>query len=191
MQTNSAFRAAAIATTVVMTTLAPLDRADAQVSIKRSPSGFNLFSVQQDVEVGRQSAAEVERQLPILNDSRTNSFLGGIVARLSAQAPGAKYPYSIKAVNANHGGASVTGPWRKALMSAFVTPGSSRPRATIIAGVATSTTTGPAGTSVGVTAQPAPELGTGAAPPRRFRKPCVPTRAPGRLPRPRGEGRSV
>lgn len=100
MLTNSAFRAAAVATVMGVTALAPIARLDAQVSIKRSPSGFNVFSVQQDVEVGRQSAAEVERQLPILNDSRTNNFLGGIVARLAAQAPGAKYPYSIKAVNA-------------------------------------------------------------------------------------------
>ena len=100
MPTNSAFRVATVACLMGATAFAPLTHVDAQVSIKRSPSGFNLFSVQQDVEVGQQSAAEVERQLPILNDTRTTNFLGGIVARLAAQAPGAKYPYSIKAVNA-------------------------------------------------------------------------------------------
>jgi Zn-dependent protease with chaperone function len=73
---------------------------EAQVSIKRSPSGFNLFSVQQDVDLGRQSVAEVERQLPILNDSRTNTYLTRIITRLAAQAPGTKFPYTIKAVNA-------------------------------------------------------------------------------------------
>ena len=72
----------------------------AQVAIKRSPSGFNLFSVQQDIELGRQSAQEVERQVPILNDSRTNQYLTRLISRLAAQAPGPKYPYSIKAVNA-------------------------------------------------------------------------------------------
>ncbi|HWP71283.1 MAG TPA: M48 family metallopeptidase [Gemmatimonadaceae bacterium] len=72
----------------------------AQVAIKRSPSGFNLFSVQQDVELGRQSATEVERQVPILNDSRTTSYLTRVISRLAAVAPGPKYPYSIKAVNA-------------------------------------------------------------------------------------------
>jgi Zn-dependent protease with chaperone function len=100
MLTNSAFRAAAVATIVGATVFAPITTADAQTTIKRSPSGFNLFSTQQDIEVGRQSAAEVERQLPILNDSRTTNFLGGIIARLAAVAPGPKYPYSIKAVNA-------------------------------------------------------------------------------------------
>ena len=100
MLTNSTLRAAVAASMIGVASFAPVSAVEAQVSIKRSPSGFNLFSVQQDIDVGRQSAAEIERQLPILNDSRTNNFLGGIVARLAAQAPGAKYPYSIKAVNA-------------------------------------------------------------------------------------------
>ena len=34
--------------------------------------GFNVFSVEQDVEIGRQSAAEAERQLPVLNDRRAD-----------------------------------------------------------------------------------------------------------------------
>ena len=37
----------------------------AQTTIK---PGFNLFSTDQDMEIGRQSALEVERQLPIIND---------------------------------------------------------------------------------------------------------------------------
>jgi hypothetical protein len=51
------------------------------------------------VDLGRQSATEVEKQLPILNDSRTNTYLSRIITRLAAQAPGTKYPYTIKAVN--------------------------------------------------------------------------------------------
>lgn len=74
--------------------------AEAQVNIKRSPSGFNLFSVQQDVDLGRQSAAEIEKQVPLLNDSRTNTYLTRLVTRLANQATGTRYPYSIKAVNA-------------------------------------------------------------------------------------------
>jgi Zn-dependent protease with chaperone function len=61
--------------------------------------GFNLFSTSQDVEIGKQSAAEAEKQLPILNDVRTTRYLNSIVARLAAVAPGAKYPYQIKLVN--------------------------------------------------------------------------------------------
>ena len=63
--------------------------------------GFNLFSEQQDVEIGRQSAAEAERQLPLLNDERIASYASQIIRRLAAAAPGSKYPYQIKVVNAS------------------------------------------------------------------------------------------
>ncbi len=101
MLTNSAFRTAAsliFAGTAVMAPIAP--SIEAQATIKRSPSGFNLFSLQQDVDLGRQSAAEIEKQVPLLNDARTNRYLTSIISRLAAQSPGTKFPYTIKAVNA-------------------------------------------------------------------------------------------
>lgn len=70
----------------------------AQTEIK---SGFNLFSVDQDQEIGRQSAAEAERQLPILRDRSIEAFVDGIGRRLAAVAPGANYPYQFKVVNAS------------------------------------------------------------------------------------------
>jgi len=72
----------------------------AQTTVKRPQPGFNLFTVDQDVEIGRQSAIEAEKQIPLLNDAATNRYLNQIVQRLAAQAPGARYPYTIKAVNA-------------------------------------------------------------------------------------------
>jgi len=63
--------------------------------------GFNLFSEQQDVEIGRQSAAEAERQLPLLNDRRVEGYATELIRRLAAAAPGAKYPYQIRVVNAS------------------------------------------------------------------------------------------
>lgn len=100
MITNSAFRAAATMMFAGAAVFVPaIQPIEAQVSIKRSPSGFNLFSVQQDVDLGRQSAVEVEKQLPVLNDARVTSYLTRIISRLSAQAPGTKFPYTIKAVN--------------------------------------------------------------------------------------------
>jgi Zn-dependent protease with chaperone function len=101
MMANSAYRTTATLLFAGAAVFVPLTQtADAQVNIKRSPSGFNLFSVQQDVDLGRQSAVEVEKQVPLLNDNRTNTYLTRIISRLSAQAPGTKYPYTIKAVNA-------------------------------------------------------------------------------------------
>src|SRR5262245_46206092 len=62
--------------------------------------GFNLFSVSQDIELGRQSAVQAEQQLRLLNNRGIDNYLNRIVQRLAAQAPGARYPYQIKAVNA-------------------------------------------------------------------------------------------
>ena len=72
----------------------------ARAEASRPTPGFNLFSVEQDVEIGRQSAVEAERQLPMLNDRNVDRYLNKIVSNLAAQAPGARYPYAIKAVNA-------------------------------------------------------------------------------------------
>ena len=64
-------------------------------------SGFNVFSVDQDVEIGRQSAVEAERQLPILRDPSIGGYVDRIGRRLAANAPGPKFPYTFKVVNAS------------------------------------------------------------------------------------------
>jgi Zn-dependent protease with chaperone function len=71
----------------------------ARAAASRATPGFNLFSVEQDVEIGRQSALEAEQQLRLLNDRNVDRYLNEIVRKLAAQAPGARYPYAIKAVN--------------------------------------------------------------------------------------------
>jgi Zn-dependent protease with chaperone function len=73
----------------------------ARAATSPATPGFNLFSVEQDIEIGRQSAAEAERQLPLLNNRNVNQYLNKIISKLAAQAPGARYPYTIKAVNAS------------------------------------------------------------------------------------------
>jgi Zn-dependent protease with chaperone function len=62
--------------------------------------GFNVFSTEQDIEIGRQSAVEAERQFPLLRDANTERYVESVFSRLAAQAPGAKYPYQIRVVNA-------------------------------------------------------------------------------------------
>lgn len=90
-----------LAGAIAIAPIAPLSTPiDAQSTVRRSQPGFNLFSVQQDVEIGRQAATQAEQQLPILNDRATTQYLNQIIQRLAAVAPGAQYPYSIKAVNA-------------------------------------------------------------------------------------------
>jgi beta-barrel assembly-enhancing protease len=63
--------------------------------------GWNLFSPAQDVEVGKQTAGEAEKQLAMLNDQRVDRYLDALGKRLAGKAPGEKYPYQFKAVNDN------------------------------------------------------------------------------------------
>jgi Zn-dependent protease with chaperone function len=72
--------------------------ADAQTNIK---SGFNLFSAEQDVEIGRQSAVEVERQMPLMTDRQVEDYVNRIGARLARNAGGPAFPYTFKVVNAS------------------------------------------------------------------------------------------
>jgi predicted Zn-dependent protease len=65
----------------------------------RLKPGFNVFSVEQDVQLGQQAAADAERQLPILNDRRAESYVNSIVRVLAREAPGARYPYQARVVN--------------------------------------------------------------------------------------------
>jgi beta-barrel assembly-enhancing protease len=76
----------------------PASAALAQTPVK---SGFNVFSAEQDIEVGRQSAAQAERQLPLLASSSASAYVDRIGRRLAAAAPGPKFPYSFKVVNAS------------------------------------------------------------------------------------------
>ena len=72
--------------------------ADAQTKVN---PGFNMFSPEQDVEIGQQSAVEAERQMPILNDSQVQAYVDRIGQRLARNAGGPNFPYSFKVVNAS------------------------------------------------------------------------------------------
>jgi len=61
--------------------------------------GFNLFTVDQDVEIGKQSAVEVQRQLPMLSEPAISRYVADLGARLAARAPGARFTYQFKVAN--------------------------------------------------------------------------------------------
>jgi Zn-dependent protease with chaperone function len=62
--------------------------------------GFNVFSVNQDAEIGKQSAIQAEKQLPIFADAAISRYVSNLGARLAAQAPGPRFTYQFKVVNA-------------------------------------------------------------------------------------------
>jgi predicted Zn-dependent protease len=64
------------------------------------PAGaVNLFSVQQDVQAGRQAASQVERQMPMVRDAQVNAYVNAIVRRLAAEAGGPEFPYQARVVS--------------------------------------------------------------------------------------------
>ena len=76
--------------------LLAVSAATAQTVVK---PGFNIFSVDQDIEIGRQSAQQVDRQIPAVQDAAIQRYVSALGARLAAQAPGPKYPYRFRVVN--------------------------------------------------------------------------------------------
>ena len=69
--------------------------------LKNLKPGWNMFSKEQDVQLGKESAAEVEKQMPIVGDARINAFIESIGRKL-LQAPEAdaqSFAYSFKVVN--------------------------------------------------------------------------------------------
>ena len=63
----------------------------------------NKYSPAEDVQLGRQAAAEVERQLPMLNDGTVEEFIDGLGAHLADSIPQQfehpEFRYSFKVVN--------------------------------------------------------------------------------------------
>lgn len=60
--------------------------------------GFNLFSPEQDIEMGRESASQISRQMPLLRDETTVHYIHQLGARIAAKAPGEKFPYTFNVV---------------------------------------------------------------------------------------------
>jgi predicted Zn-dependent protease len=67
-------------------------------SSARAGVGFNLFSPEQDIELGEASAEEIMRQVVLLRDERTERYVQRLGERVAAAAPGYKFPYKFVVV---------------------------------------------------------------------------------------------
>jgi predicted Zn-dependent protease len=67
-------------------------------SSSRASAGFNLFSPEQDIELGEASAEEIRRQVVVLRDERAERYVQRLGERLAAEAPGYKFPYKFVVV---------------------------------------------------------------------------------------------
>src|SRR5690349_4700661 len=63
--------------------------------------GWNLFSVQQDIVVGKQNAVQAAKQLPPCNAPKVDAYLTQLGMKLSAHLDthGAQYPWEFHCVN--------------------------------------------------------------------------------------------
>lgn len=63
--------------------------------------GWNMFSPQQDVEVGKRAALDAEKQLPLCNVPKVDAYLTQLGMRLAAKLPtgGVEYPFEFHCVN--------------------------------------------------------------------------------------------
>jgi hypothetical protein len=90
-------RATAIGIACFLTVLITLHAADNRTKLK---PGFNLFSPKQDIDMGRQSAQEAEKQLQILRDRDPATYINTLGQQLASHAPtNEKYPFEFKIVN--------------------------------------------------------------------------------------------
>ncbi|MBM3787519.1 MAG: hypothetical protein FJW30_24450 [Acidobacteria bacterium] len=61
--------------------------------------GWNLFSPDQDVQMGREYAQEIERQFQIVSDPVLHNYVNEIGTKLMAGIEGKTFPFTFKVVN--------------------------------------------------------------------------------------------
>jgi beta-barrel assembly-enhancing protease len=60
--------------------------------------GWNLFSKEQDIQLGKEAAAEIEKQVVVIGDAELNNYVRSIGQRLAAAPEAGGFPYSFKVV---------------------------------------------------------------------------------------------
>ncbi len=64
-----------------------------------SPSGFNLISTQEEVQIGKENAAQVRQQMPVLPDSHpVSKYVQQLGKKLVAVMPQPSWPYEFHVV---------------------------------------------------------------------------------------------
>ena len=61
--------------------------------------GYNVFSKEQDVELGRQAASEIRRQVDIVENEEMQRYVRDLGARLAQQPDADDYPYEFTLIN--------------------------------------------------------------------------------------------
>jgi Zn-dependent protease with chaperone function len=67
-------------------------------AVREVKPGWNLFSREQDVELGKQAAQEIEKQVQVVNDQQLTNYVVGLGKRLASNSQAPDYPYTFKVV---------------------------------------------------------------------------------------------
>lgn len=65
---------------------------------KKLRPGFNLFSKEQDIQLGKESAAEVEKKMKVLDNPELQAYVTTVGKKLTSSAEAGDFPYSFKVV---------------------------------------------------------------------------------------------
>jgi len=67
--------------------------------VTTNPTSGNRYTIEQEIQIGRQSVPQVERALPLLPaDHPMSKYVASLGQKLAASAPGYKFPYTFKVV---------------------------------------------------------------------------------------------
>jgi beta-barrel assembly-enhancing protease len=66
---------------------------------KELKPGWNLFSVDQDIQMGQEYAQQVRQQMPMVRDARVVNYVNEIGRRLTSGITGSKFPFTFEVVN--------------------------------------------------------------------------------------------
>jgi len=61
--------------------------------------GWNLFSTQQDIEMGRRLSRDFESRVQVVNQSNASAYIDALGKQLAVHAPGERFPYEFKIID--------------------------------------------------------------------------------------------
>jgi predicted Zn-dependent protease len=71
----------------------------AEEKLRTLRPGFNLFSPEQDVQLGKEAAAEVQKTKPIVRNTQLDTYINQLGQKLAGSRRAGKFPFSFQVVS--------------------------------------------------------------------------------------------
>ncbi len=91
---SQSFRSKSVVLAVCLTLVVPL------AGQNRDPikPGWNLFSKEQDIQLGQEASAEIEKEVQVVDDKQLNDYVNAIGQRLAKGSQDPDYPFTFKVI---------------------------------------------------------------------------------------------